>query len=115
MLNSLAILWKPRGLEPGGRYFSEAPGLDEKILETWRHSTAIESIQHQSNKWEGSLEIIKQIKTHGFIKGIATSSSKSAQNSVQAQFQVNIVRFTEKLVTNGIGQEIGGDLRELGK
>ena len=115
MLNSLAILWKPGGLEPGGRYFSEAPGLDEKILETWRHSTAIESLQHQSNKWEGSLEIIKQIKTHGFIRGIATSSSKSAQNSVQAQFQVNIVRFTEKLVTNGIGQEIGGDLRELGK
>lgn len=55
------------------------------------------------------------MKAHGFIKGIATSSSKSAQNSVQAQFQVNVVRFTEKLVTNGIGQEVGGDLRELGK
>ena len=114
MLSSLALLWNPGGLEPRGQYFSEAPGLDEKILEAWRESTAIESLQHQLNKWEGSLEIIKQIKAHGFIKGIATSS-KSAQNSVQAQFQVNVVRFTEKLVTNGIGQEVGGNLRELGK
>lgn len=114
MLYSVALLWNFESLEPRGQFFFGAPGLDQKILENWRQPSAIESLQHQLNKWEGSVEIIKQIKTSGFIKGVATSFSKLAQKSVQARLQVNAVRFTEKLVTKGISQEISGDLRELG-
>lgn len=48
-----------------------------------------------------SVEIIKQIKTRGLVKGIGVSFSKSVRNSAPASPQVNRIRLTEKLVTKG--------------
>lgn len=111
MLDSTALFWSFENLEPRGQVFFESAALDQKILGGWRQPSAIENLRCRLNKWQGSVEISKRVKTSGFVQGTAVSFSKSTWNSAQARPQVRTIRLTENLVIKGISQQIRGDLR----
>lgn len=81
MLEPIELFWSSENLEPRSQVFFESAGLEQKILGGFLVLWKVFNDCDELNKWKSSVEIINQIKTSGFIQGIATSFSKSAWNS----------------------------------